>query len=73
MSDHFVLFTGWDTEQLQALARVLDSASGEGELCAELADALRDEAEHREIKLPFAYDHGEADPQDWRRQIERCM
>jgi hypothetical protein len=69
--NHRVPLMGWEDRQLQVLARVLDSAAGEGELSVELADALRDAAERRGIKLPLAYEHGEADPQDWRRQIER--
>ena len=69
--NHFQLFAGWENEQLRDLARALDSAAGEGEMAIGIAEALCDEAQHREIKLPSAYGHGECDPQHWRKELDR--
>lgn len=64
-------FDRWTDEQVQSLARLIDSAAGEGEMCFEIADALRKAAESREINLPLAYGHGEASPELWRKGLDR--
>lgn len=69
--DHFKLFTGWENEQLRELAAALDAASGEGVVCRDLAEALVAVAEHREIRLSYAYDGEQTDPAAWLRNYER--
>lgn len=69
--NHFKLFMGWENDQLSSLAVALDSAQGEGAGDLDLADALCEAAEHRGIRLPLAYGHGELDPEAWRNQINQ--
>jgi len=68
--NHFRLFPGWEREELRDLAAALDAAWGEGVECEALGKALVDEANHREMKLPYAYE-GEGDPTQWLKNLIR--
>ena len=65
----------WTNEQIDTVARAMDSAAGEGAFGGEsdlaLADALRDEALARGIDLNAAYGLGPSHPDQWRKDLER--
>jgi hypothetical protein len=65
------LFTCWNDDHLKSLARIVDSAAGEGVADNEFADAIRDEARRRGIALPAAYGLGESGPDAWRKDLDR--